>query len=142
MDHNRGAEQWERPDSTGNAAEHIIFHIATRQVWAQAAPTGCYRPTSLEQEGFIHCSTATQLLGVANRFYRGQFDLVVLTVAADRVTAPIVYEAPAEDRTSAERFPHLYGPLNTDAVVAVTPFLPAGDGSFTTVPGPSVPDRC
>lgn len=133
MEHSRSAEA---------AAQHTIFHIVRRKEWAQAAPAGYYLAPSLDEEGFIHCSTAAQLLAVANRFYRGQPDLVVLTIAADRVTAPIVYEAPAEEPTSAERFPHLYGPLNVDAVVAVTPFLPAGDGSFTTVPGPSTPDRC
>jgi len=141
MDHSRSAEKMGQPESTGNAAQDTIFHIVRRKEWAQAAPSGYYFHQSLDEEGFIHCSTAAQLPAVANRFYRGQPDLVVLTIAADRVMAPIVYEAPAEEPTSAERFPHLYGPLNVDAVVAVTPFLPAADGSFTTVPGPSTPDR-
>jgi uncharacterized protein (DUF952 family) len=133
MEHSRSAEE---------AAQHTIFHIVRRKEWAQAAPSGYYFSQSLDAEGFIHCSTAAQLLAVANRFYWGQAGLVVLTIAADRVTAPIVYEAPAEAPASAERFPHLYGPLNVDAVVAVTPLLPAADGSFTTVPDPSTPDRC
>jgi uncharacterized protein (DUF952 family) len=111
-----------------------IFHIADRATWEQAAPVGTYRPGSLEHEGFIHCSTAAQVPGVANAFYRGQRDLVLLVIDAARLHAPLRAEPPAEDPTSAARFPHIYGPLNTDAVRRVVPFEPDADGRFRLPP--------
>ena len=44
------------------------------------------------------------------------------TYDADRLTAPLRWEAPAAG--SPELFPHLYGPLDTDAVVAVETIRP------------------
>jgi uncharacterized protein (DUF952 family) len=108
-----------------------IFHIAHRAEWEQAAPTGAYRPASLEREGFIHCSTAAQVPDVANAFYRGQRDLVLLVIDPTRLHAPLREEPPAEDPQSAARFPHIYGPLNTDAVQRVVPFAPGADGRFS-----------
>jgi uncharacterized protein (DUF952 family) len=108
-----------------------IFHIVPRAEWEQAAPTGAYRPASLAQEGFIHCSTAEQVPDVANAFYRGQRDLVLLVIDPARLQAPLRYEPPAEAPQSAARFPHLYGPLNTDAVLRVAAFAPGADGSFS-----------
>lgn len=52
------------------------------------------------------------------------------SVDPTRVEAELKYEAPYEDPTSAERFPHLFGPLNLDAVIAAHPFEPGADGSF------------
>ncbi len=104
-----------------------IFHIARQIDWQAAQAAGSYRVASLEHEGFIHCSTAEQVAGVANRFYRGQADLVLLHIDPQRVQAPLRYEAPAEAPASSERFPHIYGPLNLDAVVAVQAFAAGCD---------------
>jgi uncharacterized protein (DUF952 family) len=99
-----------------------IFHIAHQADWQAAQVAGSYRVASLEQEGFIHCSTTEQVAGVADRFYRGQTDLVLLHIDPQRLQAPLRYEAPAEAPAGNERFPHIYGPLNLDAVVAVQAF--------------------
>ena len=40
----------------------LIYHIVLPEVWA-AFDTELYRATSLETEGFIHCSFADQLEG-------------------------------------------------------------------------------
>jgi uncharacterized protein (DUF952 family) len=111
-----------------------IFHIAQRAEWEQAAPTGAYRPASLASEGFIHCSTAAQVPGVANAFYRGQGDLLLLVIDPARLHAPLREEPPAEDPASEARFPHIYGPLNVDAVVRVVPFVPDAAGRFSLPP--------
>ena len=110
-----------------------IYHIATGSDWARAQRDGEYSTStigrSLADEGFIHTSQATQVADVANRFYRGVPDeLVLLVIDPDLVRAPIRYEhvPGAEDP-----FPHIYGPLNPDAVVAERPFRPAPDGLFT-----------
>lgn len=89
-----------------------LFHITSRAEWDRAQAAGEYRPASLATEGFIHLSGDRQWLAVANRFYRGQPDLVLLSIGRDRLTAPLRY-----DHVDGQAFPHLYGPLNLDAVV-------------------------
>ena len=103
----------------------MIYHITSRSAWEEARTQGQYSAPSLESEGFIHCSTPKQVLGVANDFYRGQSDLLLLCINERRLCAELRWEAPAHpkplvvDRVSgASLFPHLYGPLNLDAVVA------------------------
>jgi uncharacterized protein (DUF952 family) len=102
-----------------------IFHITTSSAWEQARAAGAYEPPSLEREGFIHFSAADQVQGVANRAFRGQRDLVLLCVAPERLTGAVRHEH-AED--AGEAFPHLYGPLNLDAVVEVAPIAEGSDG--------------
>ena len=65
---------------------------------------------------------------MANAIYSGQTGLVVLVIDEDRVTSRIVDEPPPD---SAELFPHIYGPLNVDAVVATLALAAEPDGRFT-----------
>ena len=105
-----------------------ILHITRRVDWETAVTTPPYRADSLTTEGFIHCSTAAQVLGPANEFYRGQTDLVLLVIDSGKAKAEIVYEDCYE---TGQQFPHIYGPLNLDAVVKVVDFPPNADGSFS-----------
>ena len=107
-----------------------IYHIAVQAEWARAA--GSYRAPSLDHEGFIHCSTAEQVMDVANTFYRGRNDLVLLEIDAEKLTSPVEIEPPvgSSDDTTTERFPHVYGPINTDAIVTVLHLSPGPDGMF------------
>ncbi len=107
-----------------------ICHITTQSAWEQAVGAGLYSPDTLETERFIHCSTAEQVLTVANTFYRGENDLVLLFIDEESVEAPIYYEPPADNLASAERFPHIYGPINLDAVIWALPFVPDAQGQF------------
>jgi uncharacterized protein (DUF952 family) len=104
-----------------------IFHITTRIDWDRALAEGSYRADSLESEGFIHASNPGQVAGSANRFFRGRAGLVVLRIDADRVDSPIRRESSPH---SGEPFPHIYGPLNLDAVVEVVPIEPDARGLF------------
>jgi uncharacterized protein (DUF952 family) len=114
----------------------LIYHIATRADWERARRDGEYTTSTigktLAEEGFIHASRAEQVAGVANMFYRGlPDDLLLLVIDAGQVRAEIRHE---DVPGAGAPFPHIYGPLNTDAVVAVRP-LPAGpDGEFTFTP--------
>jgi uncharacterized protein (DUF952 family) len=109
---------------------NIILHIAEKQIWETATKEGKYRGDTLETEGFIHCSTAWQVIRVANHLYQGRTDLVLLFIDTDKLQAPLRYEPPTPDAQTAERFPHLYGPLNIDAVVKTEPLKPDEDGVF------------
>ncbi len=104
----------------------LIYHIAPASAWPPAG--GVYDGTSLADEGFIHASTAAQLLPVADRLFAGRTGLVVLAIDPDRVGVPVVYE---NTEGGSELFPHLYGPLDPAAVVATAPLEPGPDGRFT-----------
>ncbi len=111
----------------------MILHITTRAAWETAVANGQYAAESLDSEGFIHCSTPAQVLGPANALYHGQRGLVLLCINSERVQAPIVYEDCYE---TGQLFPHVYGPLNLEAVTAVLEFPPNLDGSFSLPPLP------
>jgi len=115
--------------------EHpLIFHITSRVEWQAAQTRGDYRAPSLETEGFIHMSTSKQVLHVANAFYRGQSGLVLLVVDETLVSSQVKWEAPAGPPAPGisqdDKFPHVYGPLNLDAVVDVLDFNPDTNGNF------------
>ena len=100
-----------------------IYHIAQRSDWEQALGDGEYtistRGRTLAEQGFIHCSTASQVDRVASYIYKGVPDLVLLVIDPARVTATIQYDdVPGEP----DPYPHIYGPLNTDAVTEIKPF--------------------
>jgi uncharacterized protein (DUF952 family) len=105
----------------------IILHIIARGEWETAVSHPPYAPPSLASEGFIHCSTLEQVLLPANSLYRGRADLLLLCLDEARIAADVVYEDCYE---SGIEFPHIYGPLNLEAVVAIVEFPCQADGSF------------
>jgi glutathione S-transferase len=110
----------------------LIYHVASGREWQEARTAGEYRVSTrgrtLEEESFIHCSEASQVAPVANRIYSGATGLVLLTIDPQRLRSELRYEAAPG---SEEPFPHIHGPLNTDAVVRVSSFKPGPDGTFT-----------
>jgi uncharacterized protein (DUF952 family) len=108
-----------------------LYHITPGAEWAAAQAPGEYRLSTrgktLAEEGFIHCSHAHQVARVADAIFRGTRGLVLLVIDPAAVRAEIREEALGD---GGERFPHIYGPLNVDAVVDVLPLEPSADGSF------------
>ncbi len=100
----------------------VVFHLALPGDWSDAQEVGEYRIStrgrSLDDEGFIHCSTESQLEATANRFYADLKSLVVLTVDLSGVGCEVRWEPPVPG--SDELFPHLYGPMPLAAVVKVS----------------------
>jgi len=92
----------------------MLFHIASAADWAAREET--YAPASFASDGFIHCSTAAQIEAVAKRLFRGQANLLLLTIDPSRVQADIRYE---NLEGGEEQFPHIYGRLSRNAVVTV-----------------------
>ena len=76
----------------------------------------------------MHCAFEEQVSGVANSFFRGVAKLIVLRIAIDRLNVEVRYE---DLQGGHEPFPHVYGPLNLDAVVATMPLRAGTDGTFT-----------
>ncbi len=110
----------------------LIYHIAAAADWEQAQRAGQYttstRGRTLAEEGFIHACTAEQVPLVANAYYQGVPDLVLLVIDPERVRPELRHEhVPGQDQP----YPHIYGPLNANAVLAARPFAPGPDGAFS-----------
>jgi uncharacterized protein (DUF952 family) len=105
-----------------------ICHICPREEWEQALRIGSYQPKSLTSEGFIHCSKINQLLRVAEAFFHGQTDLVVLFLDPTKLAAELRWE-PGSDMPE-ELFPHLVGAINLDAIRQVKFLMIDPNGYF------------
>lgn len=112
----------------------MIYHITSRQAWNEAGRRGDYRAESLDTEGFIHCSTRAQVLPVAETFYKGQSGLLLLKIDPSRLTAELRWEPPSGGAppgvAEGDLFPHVYGPIDLDAVVNAYELESNPDGSL------------
>ena len=93
----------------------VIYHIATAGDWKKAQESGNYIHASLKDEGFIHCSLEEQIAGVLERYFAGMKDLVKLTIDTDKLHSKYVFDW---SPSTADTYPHVYGPINVDAVTA------------------------
>jgi uncharacterized protein (DUF952 family) len=107
-----------------------IYHIALVADWERAEATGAYRHPSLEREGYVHCSAAHQVAGVADVWFAGQRGLVLLEIDPGRAGAEVRWE----DGGAGELFPHVYGPIPLEAVLRTFGFAPDAEGRFA-LPG-------
>ena len=108
----------------------LIYHIAAAADWTQAQTVGEYsmstRGVTLAQQGYIHASTAEQVALVA-AFYIDEPDLVLLVINEDKVRPEIRYDdVPGQELP----YPHIFGPLNVDAVESALPFDPMDPDRF------------
>lgn len=90
----------------------LIYHIVLPEVWA-ALESDIYRAPSLADEGFIHCSFAEQLDAVIERYYSREDRIIVLEIESERLMSRVVNEP----STNSEIYPHIYGPINRNAIV-------------------------
>ena len=98
-----------------------VLHLAEVAHWHEALRTGEYRWSTLgrtlEEEGFIHCSTPEQVPRVLGRYYATYpDDLLLLTVDPQQLSVPLKWDV--VDTATGERFPHVYGAITPDAVTA------------------------
>ena len=113
----------------------MIYHITQSNDWKTALAAGQYRAESLMTEGFIHCSTLEQVLPVAENFYKGQSGLVLLAIQPALLSSDLKWEPPSGGRPlpgvpDGDPFPHIYGPINLDAVVSVVDLEQDPQGKF------------
>ena len=104
----------------------ITYHGTTRAHWEALDPALPYFPADFGRDGFIHCTDGREAISIVlSLHYKDEpGDWLILTVDKDHVTSPLKYEDPAAI------FPHIYGPLNRDAIVDVQPIGRADDGTF------------
>ena len=115
----------------------IIFHITSQDHWQIAQREGTYQADSMATVGFIHAATQNQVSDVANCFYQGQGNLIVLRIDSQKLDAEVRWEAPVHPQSDQageidgqQKFPHIYGAINLDAVQAVMRLVWDDDGRF------------
>ncbi|MBB1253564.1 DUF952 domain-containing protein [Streptomyces sp. OF3] len=102
----------------------MIYHAMAADDWL-AAPDRPYAPSSLRDEGFVHCSPdePTALAVVSSLFRDVEGPLLALVIDEDALDAPVRWETadgrPAAEARGATLFPHVYGEINRDAVTRV-----------------------
>lgn len=117
-----------------------LLHLCPPATWRMALAAGAVAPSSLLTEGFVHLSTPAQVELPANALFAGRTDLVALVIDPARLPGELLFEPARHDAPPGMRFPHHYGPVPTNAVVAVLPFQPGPDGRFTAPTGLPAPD--
>jgi glutathione S-transferase len=112
----------------------VIFHIAKVPDWQAAQISGDYRISTLGRtladEGFIHAARREQVLEVAEAFYPDAGPLLLLSIDPARLSSPVRDDEVAPGIS----FPHIYGPIKLEAVVAVAPLERGVDGRFVLPP--------
>jgi len=114
----------------------MIYHITSRTAWNETLERGDYRVESLETEGFIHCSTESQVVPVAEKFYKGQSDLCLLVIEPALLSSDLKWEPPSGGTPppgvpEGDLFPHIYGPINLEAVVQVVDLTSTPNGKYS-----------
>lgn len=100
----------------------IIYHVTTKAAWKIAQQKGYYETASLSTEGFIHCSQEHQVSGVLERYFAGQKDLIKLVIDTDKLTSKYVFDW---SPSTSDSFPHIYGPINFEAVIDKMSIIPS-----------------
>jgi glutathione S-transferase len=109
----------------------VIYHIACPADWEKAKADGEYRISTkgrtLDEQGFIHAGDVPQVAAVANLIYKEDDHLLVLVIETAKLSSEVKYDAvPGWDAP----FPHVYGPINPDAVTDVLPLERDTEGVF------------
>ena len=92
-----------------------IYKLLDAAEWATAQASGLFTGSAVDlADGFIHFSTADQAAETARRHFSGRTGLVLLTIDADALGDGLRWEP----SRGGDLFPHLYGPLAADLVMA------------------------
>ena len=107
----------------------ITYHLVPSSVWDTGKSSEWYKPEAYDVDGFIHCTNGIdQLVDIANMFYvTDAREFRVLILDAGRITSDVRYD------DDGQLFPHIYGPLNTSAVIGELAVTRAQDGSFLSI---------
>jgi len=102
-----------------------IYLLSSQAEYQQALNAGTLIRDSLKSEGFIHATPKSQLNRLANKYYKEKLSPLILMVDKKLITAQVKWE-PA----TGGLYPHIYGPLNINAVTKIEEISLAEDGNF------------
>lgn len=113
------------------AHPNVTFHLVPASVWESQRGHGHYLPEAFGADGFIHCTDGEErVIETANRHcLPDPRPYLLLSISRDALTSPVKYEDPGEV------FPHIYGPLNLGAVIAVRTMQRDEAGTFVSIEG-------
>jgi uncharacterized protein (DUF952 family) len=114
----------------------VIYHIVTELDFRAHVSGDSYTPSTLEECGFVHCATESSVISVANDYFSGISErVIVLEIEPERLTSTVKYEAAApiagggsSHLTLGTQFPHVYGPINLGAITGVAALGVSSDG--------------
>ena len=98
------------------AQKEKIYHIVESDVWRNKIKDGFYYPDSLKSEGYVHCCMENQIRNVLSQWFPDQNKLELLVVKPEQLDSPLIFE---NTEGGEELFPHIYGPINLNAVVEI-----------------------
>jgi uncharacterized protein (DUF952 family) len=107
--------------------DDLLFHITTQEQWKEFQKGGSYIPESLEEHGFIHCSSGSQLEDTANRLFDDKDEILLLVIDASMIRDDVKYE---KDPESGEKFPHIYGAISVNAIIDKLSVKAEKNGTF------------
>jgi pimeloyl-ACP methyl ester carboxylesterase/uncharacterized protein (DUF952 family) len=114
------------PETVAAPAPDVTYHLTPADHYRSLPPDAPYVPEPFDRDGFIHCTDGIDnALAVGNAYYRDDpRDYLLLAIDKTKVTAEVRYE------DEARIYPHVYGPLAPDAIIAAVPLPRAPDGRF------------
>jgi uncharacterized protein (DUF952 family) len=105
----------------------LIFKICPRAEWEKSEHVRAYQGSQKDREdGFLHFSTAEQLVGTLAKYYADADDLLLIAVSSEALGAALKYEV----SRNGEPFPHLYGTLSYHCVKWAKDLRRDADGKF------------
>lgn len=113
-----------------------IYLLMTRSEIETASQQGTWVSATFPAEGFIHASPYDQLGRVANKHYRQKVDVCVVCVRVDRLQSELRWEPAA-----GSLYPHIYGPLNWNAVDGILPTSRDADGTIVIPASKTAPSQ-
>ena len=102
----------------------VLYKIMSKQEWETAQAQGIYEGSEADRkDGFIHLSAPHQIRTTAEKHFSGKTDLVLVSVTQESLGPSLKWEA----SRGGDLFPHIYGPLQLDAISDAVP-LPLVSG--------------
>lgn len=109
----------------------MILHCMKKSTWEERKHKQSWGKRNIEADGFIHCSTIEYFWRVAPNFREITDEMVLICIDENKLTSKILFE---DGDHCGRAYPHIYGPVNHDAVINVLPFLRDEQGNYLKNP--------
>lgn len=95
--------------------EPYIYHIVEPSYFKSFEGKEEYLPARFDEEGFIHNCFEDQFEYVLTTHFNSVKEVLILKIDPTKIQAKIIVEGDQHPKG----FPHIYGPINLDAVVQI-----------------------
>ena len=96
----------------------MIYKILNQDEWQEFLRAGEFTGSSVDiADGYIHFSTASQVVQTATKHFAGKDNLVLLEIDEQKLGANLKFEP----SRGGDLFPHLYGSLSLNEVATNWP---------------------